>query len=151
MKKKEWTASPQSLQISFSCLCICRAKAEIQKGSVLKCSVKENAEYINKNFAFVRDPVLPVIPKPVQNICSLRARFQKFGQMPTDITGIYEPVKNTVGIFCTFPCLITQKNLVNCFLTIFNLDTLPVFVLILPMLQEQKEKKIWLMQQQFFQ
>lgn len=143
--------SSKSPNLLFHAYCICRAKTEVQKGSVLKCSVKENAEYINKNFAFVRDPVLPVIPKPAQNICSLRARFQKFGQMPTDITGIYKFVKNTVSIFCTFQCLITQKNLVNCFLTIFNLDTLPVFVLILPVLQEQKEKKIWLMQQHFFQ
>ena len=62
--------------------------------------------------------------------------------MSTDITGVYELAKNAIGTFCTFQCLITLKNLVNCFLTIFNVDALPVFVLILPMLHEQKEKKI---------
>lgn len=68
-----------------------------KKGSLLKCSVKKNVEYINTNFAFIRGPVFPVIPKHVQNICSLRDRFQKFGQMSTDITGVYELVKNAVS------------------------------------------------------
>lgn len=41
-----------------------------------------------------------------------------------------------------FQCLITLKNLLSCFLAIFNVDALPVFVLILPKLHEQKEKKM---------
>jgi len=60
--------------------------------------------------------------------------------MSTDIAGVYALVKNVVDTFCNFQCLIALKNLVSCFLSIFNVDVFPVFVLIFPMLCEQKEK-----------
>lgn len=62
----------------------------------------------------------------------------KFGQISRDTIDVSELMKNTIGTFCIFHCLITLKNLVNYFPTIFNRNTLPVFVLILPMLHEQK-------------
>lgn len=139
--------SLQNIQISFFMFEYLQSKNWSPKRFCLKWFLKENAEHINTNFAFV----FPLIPKHIHNVCSIRARFQKFDQISRDTLGVCELVKNTIGTFCISQCLITLKNLVNYLLTVFNGDALPVFVLLLPMLHEQKKKKIFLMQQHILQ